>query len=188
MTTEKSTDASSPAGQSPAAWQPSATFRPPMVVTPTFGAPKPAAAAQKGETAAALLARLRRLHADGRVVIDVDLKRLTHMDSPVAFEAEINRWIYGLVLLTTALWYVLGYKFGLGTAAISLALYLSLGKMNVRRRIERRVRSKAMDDEAHWRELWSFGGVTLREVVDGGRCCAAPADSWMEFVRQLSAG
>lgn len=159
-----------------------------MVVTPTFGAPAPTgtAAAPLPETARDLLARLRKLHADGRVAIEVDVKRLMHMDSPVGFEAESNQWVYGLLALTAALWYFLGYKIGLAAAAVSVALYLSLGKMYVRRRIARRVRGRAMDDEEHWRKLWDFGGVTLRDTAETGEGarCAAPADNWMEFVRR----
>ncbi len=165
-----------------------------MVVTPSFAvpaaAPPPVAAAPAPppETASELLARLRRCHADGRVAIDFDMKRLMHMDSPVSFEAESNQWVYGLLALTAALWYVFGYKIGLATAAISLSLYLSLGKVYLRRRIARRVRGRALDDEAQWRKLWDFGGVTLQETKPGGAGarCVAPGDNWMEFVRRLS--
>jgi hypothetical protein len=192
MTTGKSIDASSPAEPAPDASRPSATFRPAMVVTPTFAVPPvaTASAAPPPETAAELLARLRRLHADGRVAIDIDVKRLMHMDSPVGFEAESNQWVYGLLALTAALWYVFGYKTGLATAAVSLSLYLSLGKIYLRRRIARRVRGRALDDEEQWRRLWDFGGVTLLETgPDGdGVRCGAPADNWMEFTRRFSRG
>jgi hypothetical protein len=188
MTTGKSIDAA----PAPDASRLSASFRPAMVVTPTFAAPAPAPATSAPQpppqTAAELLARLRRLHTDGRIAIDIDVKRLMHMDSPVGFEAESNQWVYGLLALTAALWYVFGYKIGLATAAVSLSLYLSLGKIYLRRRIARRVRGRALDDEAQWRKLWDFGGVTLRETKTGGdgARCIAPGDNWMEFVRRLS--
>lgn len=162
-----------------------------MVVTPTFAAPISAATAPPPpETAAELLARLRRLHADGRVAIDFDMKRLMHMDSPVSFEAESNRWAYGLLVLTLALWYVFGYKIGLAAAVLSIGLYYSLGIMYVRRRISRRVRGRTLDDEAAWRNLWDFGGVTLRDTATGGERtrCIAPGDNWMEFTRRLGRG
>ena len=163
-----------------------------MVVTPTFVAAQPGPAAPPAspapETAAELLGRLRGLHGEGRVAVDLDMKRLMHIDSPVAYEADSNQWVYGLLALTSALWYLLGYKVGLATAAASLTLYLSLGKMIVRRRIAGRVRGKAMDDEAHWRKLWDFGGVTLRETADSEARCVAPADNWMEFVRRFGRG
>lgn len=197
MTTGKSPNASPTAAPVPDAARPSATFRPAMVVTPTFAVPPAAAApaaavapAPPPETASELLARLRRLHVDGRVAIDLDMKRLMHMDSPVSFEAESNQWVYGLLALTAALWYVSGYRIGLATAAVSLTLYLSLGKIYLRRRIARRVRGRALDDEAQWRKLWDFGGVTLRETKTGGddARCTAPGDNWMECVRRLSRG
>lgn len=171
--------------------RPSAAFSPTLVVTPSFMAQKPPppaeAAEPKPESAAELLARLRRLHAEGRVTVDLDVKRLMHIDSPVAFEADSNQWIYGLLALTALLWYVFGYRVGLGVAAASIVLYLSVGKMMLRQRIAKRVRGRAMDDEAHWRRLWDFGGVTLRQVTGGDSRCVAPAGNWMEFVRRLSA-
>jgi len=189
MATGNPTNASPSAGP-PDASRPSASFRPAMVVTPTLVAAQPTpavtAAAPPPETAAELLGRLRRLHDEGRVAVAVDLKRLMHIDSPVGFEADSNRWAYGLLLLTLALWYFFGYRVGIAAAVVSVGLYYSLGRMYVRRKIERRVRGKAMDDEAHWRKLWSFGGVTLHEAGGAEARCAAPADNWMEFVRRLS--
>ena len=143
---------------------------------------------EAAETAEELFQRLRQLCADGRVAIELDNKRLMHIDSPVSFEAWGNQLVYPLLLLTCALWWWLGWKVGAGTAVASVLIYLTIGKAFLYRRIERRVREQVLEDVVRWRKLWSFGGVSLRRVGegDGDGTCASPRDNWMEFVRRLT--
>jgi hypothetical protein len=150
--------------------------------------PQVAIPPEAAETADELFARLRRLCAEGRVAIDLDNKRLMHIDSPVSFEAWGNQWVYSLLALTGVLWWWFGYKVGAGAAVASVLLYLTLGKAFLHRRIDRRVREQVLEDVVRWRKLWSFGGVRLRNTADGsaGGTCASPRDNWMEFVRQLT--
>jgi len=155
-------------------------------VAPTH--PRPSAPPAPPETAEELFQRLRDLHKDARVLIDLDTKRLMHMDSPVGVEAESNQWVYALLVLTVVLWLALGYKIGVATSALAIILYLTVGKSYVRRRIERRVREHALENVTLWRKLWNFGGVALREAVSDGARCAAPQDNWMEFVRRQNVG
>jgi hypothetical protein len=144
---------------------------------------------EAAESADELFKRLRRLCAEGRVAIELDNKRLTHIDSPVSFEAWGNQLVYPLLLLTCAVWWWLGWKAGTGMAVASVLLYLTLGKAFLHRRIERRVREQVLEDVVRWRKLWNFGGVSLRRVGEGGdtdASCASPGDNWMEFVRRLT--
>jgi len=159
---------------------PGAPARPPV--------PQVAIPPEATETAEELFARLRRLCAEGRVTIELDNKRLTHVDSPVSFEAWGNQLVYPLLVLTIAVWWWLGWKIGAGTAVASVLLYLTLGKAFLHRRIERRVREQVLEDVVRWRKLWSFGGVSLRTTTDGSGdgICASPRDNWMEFVRRLT--
>src|SRR5215469_8155096 len=163
------------ASNPPAQPNPTAPGRPP---TPQVVIPPEAA-----ETADELFARLRRLCAEGRVAIELDHKRLMHVDSPVSFEAWSNQLIYPLLLLTCLVFWFFGWKVGAGTAVASVLIYLTLGKAVLHRRIERRVREQVLEDVVRWRKLWSFGGVTLRSTDDatGGGICASPGDNWMEF-------
>lgn len=177
--------------------QPSMT-RPNVTASPAPAAPpRPAAPLARkpvrsveippeaGDTAEMLFARLRRLNEEGKVALDLDLKRLMHMDSPVAFEAESNQWVYGLLVLTAALWYWFGYKIGLGVAGASVLFYLTVVKALLRRRIERRVREQVLEDLARWRKLWNFGGVAIRATSTGDdEACTAPKHNWMDFVRR----
>jgi hypothetical protein len=140
------------------------------------------------ETADELFARLRGLCAEGRVLVELDHKRLSHIDSPVSFEAWGNQLVYPLLLLTSLLWWWFGWKVGSATAVASVVAYLTIGKAFLHRRIERRVQEQVLEDVVRWRKLWSFGGVTLRLVdgEEGALTCVSPGDNWMQFVRRLS--
>jgi hypothetical protein len=143
--------------------------------------PDPGAA--RVETDRELLDRLRRLRAAGRLALELDHRRLSHIDSPVAVEAESTRWIYGGLALVAATWWFLGGAAGAAAAILGLAAYLTLGKADVRRRTARRVEERALGDVALWRRLWRFGGVALTAE---GRRCAAPEGNWMQFVRDVA--
>jgi hypothetical protein len=136
---------------------------------------------EAAETDEQLLAELRRLRQAGTVALELDHRRLAHIDSPVAVEAEGTRWVYLGIVAAGAGWWFLGIWAGLGVAAAALALYLTL-KADLRRRAARRIDERALADAGLWRRLWRFGGVTL-EARD--RRCAAPAGNWMQFVRDL---
>lgn len=143
---------------------------------------------EAADTADELFARLRRLCSEGRVAIELDNKRLSHIDSPVSFEAWGNQLVYPLLLLTCAVWWWLGWQVGGATAVASVLAYLTIGKAFLHRRIDRRVREQVLEDVVRWRKLWTFGGVNLRRLGegDGNEICAAPKDNWMEFVRRLT--
>src|SRR5215472_1309409 len=150
--------------------------------------PQVAIPPEAAETADELFARLRRLCAEGRVTIELDNKRLMHIDSPVSFEAWGNQLIYPLLLLTIVAWWWLGWKVGTGAAVASVLIYLTIGKAFLHRRIERRVREQVLEDVVRWRKLWNFGGVSLHTKAEGAAAstCASPRDNWMEFVRRLT--
>ena len=137
---------------------------------------------QAAETDDALLAELRRLREAGKVALELDHRRLAHIDSPVAVEAESNRWVYVGIVAAGAAWWFLGTGAGLAVAAVAVALYLPLVKADLRRRAARRIDERALAEAAVWRKLWRFGGVTLSA---DGRRCAAPDGNWMQFVRDL---
>jgi hypothetical protein len=138
------------------------------------------------ETDVGLLAELRRLHAAGELALELDHRRLSHIDSPVAIEAESNRLVYAGLVLSGAAWWFFGAALGVAAASVCLLCYLTLGKADIRRRTARRVEQRALTDVAVWRKLWRFGGVALVERHDRRRC-AAPEDNWMQFIRELGA-
>lgn len=143
---------------------------------------------EAAETADGLFARLRQLCAEGRVVIELNNKRLSHIDSPVSFEAWGNQLVYPLLLVTCLVWWRFGWEIGGAVAVASVVAYLTIGKAFLHRRIERRVREQVVENVVLWRKLWSFGGVTLRQVGEGvdATACISPGDNWMEFVRRLT--
>ena len=144
----------------------------------------PAAAADSAES---LLAALRRLDGEGRLEIRIEPRRLTHIDSPVASEADGNIWVYGGLVAAGGLWFWQGLTAGAAALAATLLVYVTLGRRYVHRRIERRVRQEALASVETWRRLWRFPGLTLKakgqpDVAD----CASPDGNWMAFVRALT--
>ena len=141
-----------------------------------------------GESAGELLAVLRRGVADGRIELGVEPKRLNHIDSPVAFEADGNIWAYAALFVAALLWWRWGMMPGLGALGLGVVVYLTLGRAYIYRRIERRVRGTALDDLEKWRKLWRFSGLTLtaKERRDLAPC-VSPDGNWMAFTRALSA-
>ena len=148
----------------------------------------PAARSAVGESAGELLAALRHGVAEGRVELRVEPKRLNHIDSPVAFEADGNIWAYAALFIAAVLWGRWGMVPGVAALALGVAVYLTLGRAYMYRRIERRVRGAALDDLDKWRKLWRFSGLTLTAKERGDLApCASPDGNWMAFARALAA-
>jgi hypothetical protein len=139
------------------------------------------------ESAEMLLAALGRLEREGRLELHIDPRPLGHIDSPVASEADGNIWIYATLAVAGALLLWRGLIASLVASALGVAIYFTVGRTYVHRRIERRVRDKALVNLDSWRKLWRFRGLTL---VAKGRpdlgACASPDGNWMAFVRALS--
>jgi hypothetical protein len=140
------------------------------------------------ESAAHLLAALRRGVADGKVELGVEPKRLNHIDSPVAFEADGNIWAYAALFIAAVLGWRWGMVPGLAALAVGVVVYLTLGRAYMYRRIERRVRGAALDDLEKWRKLWRFRGLTLTATDRQDLApCMSPDGNWMAFTRALLA-
>jgi len=137
-----------------------------------------------GDSAAELLVALRRLAVAQQVEIRVEPKRLNHIDSPVAYEADGNIWAYAFLAAAALAGWRWGVLAGGATLALGIVVYLTLGRAYVHRRIERRVRGDALESLEKWGKLWRFGGLTL--IAAGRRdvaACASPDGNWMGFVR-----
>jgi hypothetical protein len=129
-----------------------------------------------------LFRELRLLVARGTLRLELDFARLDHIDSPVAVEADSNIWVYALILACAAIFWQVGTWPGIAAIAVSLALYSTVGRRYVRRRLASRVHERALADGEVWRRLWRFGGVAL--IDDEGGRCAAPDGNWMALVRR----
>ena len=136
-----------------------------------------------------LLRALRRLIESGALSLELDMRRLDHIDSPVAVEADSNIWVYGAIPICALIFWRLGLWPGVAAVALALALYFTLGRAYVRRRLARRVHERALQESQLWRRLWRFGGVALVDAASGGGArCVAPEGNWMELVRRRGPG
>jgi hypothetical protein len=135
----------------------------------------------------ALLARLRALHEAGRLRVAVDRSKLSHMDFPLALEADSNRWAYAIVIATGLVWWRFGTVPGLVGAALGFLLYQIVGRRWVAARLERRVHERGLAELEIWRRLWRFGGVILSDPATGDTC-RGPDGRWMAFIRQRNEG
>jgi hypothetical protein len=129
-----------------------------------------------------LLRGLRGLIESGAVRLELDLGKLDQMDSPVAVEADSNIWVYGAIPFCALVFWQFGLWPGLASIAAGLALYFTVGRAYVRRRLAVRVHERALRNSELWRRLWRFGGVMLIDAANGARC-AAPDGNWMALVR-----
>ena len=134
------------------------------------------------ETERELLAKLAKLVENGTLRLAVDRTKLSHLDFPLLSEADGNHWVYPLTILTAVIWWQLGTWAGLGAAAVSVALYQTLGKAYIARRLDRRVRDRGLKETDTWRLLWRFGGVILTPA-DGGPPIQGPEGSWFSLAR-----
>ncbi len=152
-------------------------------------------------TPAELLRLLRRMVDSGAVRLELDLRRLDHMDSPVGIEADSNIWIYPAIIACGLVFWFFGLQPGIAAVVACLGLYLTLGRAYVRRRLVRRIHERALSDLDLWRRLWRFGGLALVPESDPaspkapstgstatarGEPCAAPEGNWMALVRSIA--
>jgi hypothetical protein len=134
-----------------------------------------------------LLAKLNQMVESGRLHLAVDRSKLSHLDFPMSSEADGNLWVYSLAPLSALIGWYFGLWAGLGAGAIAIALYQTLGKTYIARRLERRIRERGLKETDTWRALWRFGGVILTPA-DGGPPCQGPEGSWFALVRGADRG
>lgn len=128
-----------------------------------------------------LLALLKDAIAAGRVTVALDYKRLNHVDSPICVEADSNRWIYGIMATTLGAGLGIAWYAGLAAMALGVALYFSLGRGWIRRRMAARFHRAALDDIAAFKRLWRLHGVTLAPA-SRATLCRSPDGDWRRFV------
>lgn len=136
------------------------------------------------DSASALFRALGQLHVEGRVTLQLDFARLTHMDCPVAVEADSNIIAYAVVAAALVALWLSGWWAVLATLVVGAVLYVTIGRRYVRNRIRRRTEEQALSRLDLWQRLWRFGGIAL-VPKDGGEACVAPQGNWMALVRRL---
>lgn len=128
-----------------------------------------------------LLRALRAAIGDGRIDVRLDCKRLLHTDSPIAVQADHNRWIYGVVAFAAGSWAVSSDP-GRGLVALALGIifYFGYGREWIYRRMRARFHGPVLADTGAFKKLWHLRGVILQDA--GGHACASPDQDWRRFV------
>lgn len=126
-----------------------------------------------------LLRALARAVADGRVAVALDCRRLLHTDSPIAVQAEHNRWLYGVVAASAGAALIWGWRAGLAVLGLTVAVYFAVGRPWIHRRMRARFFDKVLSDLAAFKRLWHLNGVTL---TAGEASCVSPGGDWRRFV------
>jgi hypothetical protein len=138
------------------------------------------------------LEQLNRARAEGRAVVEIDFRHVTHMNCPLGFEALKGRIAYIYLGLMVAVG--VGMRWGLaapwstvGIAALVVsAVYWVVGKRFLEKRAERKIIRQLTSDGVSWEKLWRYGGVTLRIRKDGDEMTwVAPKASWIEAYEHL---
>ncbi len=128
-----------------------------------------------------LLDELRAALEDGRVAIRLDLKKLDHMDSPIAVQAESGIWIFGLIVVAGLIWWFAGTAAAIGAVVAGAIAYATVGRRTVERKMRRRLFEVAIKNIEPWRKLWRLQGITL-EWTESGDVCSSPDGNWVRFV------
>ncbi len=128
-----------------------------------------------------LLDMLQTAHGEGLITIVIDARRLDHMDSPVAVDADSTRWLYGLAVCVGAIWWYLGTDYGVRALIAAALIYATIGRNLVERKLRRRFFEVGIKDIITWRKLWRLRGITMEHPASGA-VCTSPDGNWQRFV------
>ncbi len=134
---------------------------------------------------AALLILLDRAITEGRITLALDRRKLSSADFPLSLESESNLWVYPLLILVGIAAYYGGIYGGLAGFIGAFFLFQRVARPWIARRIETRIRSRALKEIETWRKLWRFGGVILTRT-DTGETVQGPDGHWTVLIRTLS--
>ena len=122
----------------------------------------------------------------GQLSLALDLKRLDHIDSSIAVQADSNRWIAGIMIAAIAGYFLRNWQTGAGASAMILSIYLVFGRGWIQRRMKARFHKTVLTDIDAFKKLWKLKGITLsfRHDTDGTKdaVCTSPKGDWRRFV------
>jgi hypothetical protein len=140
--------------------------------------------AKKAQEEVDLHERLRAAVLTGQVEIYTDQRMLDFQGSPVH-----NSWdhlipLTALMLLALAVLLATGVAIGIVAMTLGALIHLLGIKYFIAWRIRTRTIAYVLQSAAHWRQIWTLGGIAIL-VRDGGEPpCYAPRGDWHKFVRR----
>ncbi|MDR3733943.1 MAG: tetratricopeptide repeat protein [Acidobacteriaceae bacterium] len=123
---------------------------------------------------------------NGQIRIEIDLKRINHLDCPVAGDAFSTQFLYAVLIVAGLVAWFLSWPAGIGVLVASVLAYWTRLRRVINRRTKRYVLKQIAQDGALWDRLWRFGGVSLScPGKEHSARCDAPADDWRAFVTEF---
>lgn len=123
---------------------------------------------------------------EGRVLVDLDCRKLRHIDSPITVEADYNRWVYAVAVVAAAAGILVNWIAGVSALAVGIAVYFVKGQPWVHARMRGRFHGQILRDIKLFKKLWNLKGVTLILPAEAGApalaTCASPDGNWRRFV------
>jgi hypothetical protein len=139
------------------------------------------------DSEANLLSRLETLVRTERLHLEIDRRKMAHLDFPLASEIDGNIFVYPSLAISALIGWTMGMAAAAAAVAASFLCYQTLGKRFIERRLRRRILDRGLTELTLWRSLWRFGGVIL-STPDGQMSCQGPQESWSQFVSRLTDG
>jgi hypothetical protein len=136
-----------------------------------------------------LFERIWYADQDERLLIGIDLRHFNRPGSPTHSHFDNTLPLIATVCCVATAWMLGGWVWGLGILASCVILTLTTANVWVMHRLRKRTLAVALSGLEGWREIWRYGGVTLRLMADyagassPGPEAHAPADDWQTFAR-----
>jgi tetratricopeptide (TPR) repeat protein len=160
---------------------------PQALVTPLDASASAHALPAKTDPAApdrALIATLAEALASGALTLDLDVKKLSHPDSPIGRQTDTNQVLAATVALILALLWLAPFVVSAPLALGIMIAYTMLMPRYLAKKLRHRIASDALAAIDLWEKLWRYGGLRML-TPNAGPQAAAPGDDWRAFVRLL---
>lgn len=134
---------------------------------------------------AARFAALRQSIRDGEIRVEINPRRLSHIDCPVAADALSTRALYLMVGLGALAYWQMPWQLAGIFCAAMLLFYATAGHHWVGKRMQRAALVQLLDSLTLWDKMWAFGGVALYDR-QGGLLAESGGPDWRVWADRVT--
>ena len=136
-----------------------------------------------------LFERIWYANQDENLLIGIDLRHFNRPGSPSHSHFDNTLPLIATVCCVATAWMLGGWVWALAILASCAILTLTTANVWVMYRLRKRTLALALASLQGWRNIWRYGGVTLRLTNDYGSATPgpeanAPGDDWRMFARR----